>query len=240
MKPPRIALFDSGVGGLSLLNYLNQNLSGVTFLYYGDNANSPYGNKTKADIFSLAFDRLLYLSTFNPSVVIFACNTLSLTTLNEMSKLFDFPILGVFPPVESLMKNDCRTVLLSTQRTSEFYSSVSGLEVHPLLTLAGDIENNALSLSKICLTKHLKYIKEGMDNLILGCTHYLLLKNEIVDHLKPRKVYDGASNTLNMLAKYLQNLKTPVNHLENQIYFIGNSASFNKKIWFSVVKNIKI
>ena len=154
-----------------------------------------------------------------------------------MQKYFSIPILGVFPPVETSVLRGEKAVLLATSLTSTFYNGMKNLKVYPLPFLASDIEKSIFNLNQIDLHKHLYNIEGGFDRLILGCTHYNLIKSQICDHLKPPKVCDGVCNMVNRLLKILPLQKSLVKHKENSILFIGKNKKFNEKVWFKVVKN---
>lgn len=238
MKIRSIGVLDSGVGGLSVLKRLRRAFPYVRFVYYGDNSNAPYGNKNRRELLSLAVNNINALISRGVEAVVLACNTLSLTVLSDLKRIFDVPIYAVFPPTEKLLLDGGSTLLLSTARTAERYKSCKNLTVVGLPNLAGDIERNIFRLDDINIGEHLNNIKGAFDNVILGCTHYFFVKDRICDHLKPRRVFDSAENTVKFVSEIGCFNKTSVKHWRNQIEFIGKNAEFNKKVWFSVVKGI--
>ncbi len=243
MKNLKIGVLDSGVGGLSVLKAFNEAFDDVDFIYFGDSENAPYGNKSKKELSSLTVNNIYKLILNGANCIVLGCNTLSLTVLNELKNVFDLPIFGVFPPVESLLVNGDSVLLLSTVRTSECYFNHKNLKKLALKDLALDIELNALDLEKLNLYYHFKNEKANEKSVILGCTHYSLAKNIICDHLKPRKFVDGIDNTVDYVNKILKIAKSPVKQKRNSIKFIGKNAEFNEMIWKKVVndkqKNIK-
>lgn len=93
-----IALYDSGIGGIPVLSALVRALPDETFLFYGDNLNMPYGNKTREELCSIASVNLDYLSGFAPDVLLFACNTLSTALPKGALSRCAFPVVGLKPP----------------------------------------------------------------------------------------------------------------------------------------------
>ncbi len=232
-----IGVLDSGVGGLSLLNVLNKSTSKKHFIYFGDSENNPYGSKSKRRLLEISFNNVSALISAGAKSVVLGCNTLSLSILPKLQEIFTIPIFGVFPPVESALMRKGKTLLLATPLTADYYDSYKNLTTLGLKNLASDIENNVLNPSIIDLNKHVSKGFCGFDNLILGCTHYSLIKNKICNHLKPLAVLDGAWNTVTVMSKKLKFAKTPVKHYGNSISFIGKSSKFMEKVWLSLNNN---
>lgn len=157
MKKRFIAVIDSGIGGLSLLKELVKAMPNEQFLYYGDNRNAPYGNKTKRELLSLVIDVILSVKRYNVKAIVFGCNTISLTILDEVSKIFnDIKFFGVFPPVESHILSNKSVLLLCTENSARHYKQSQNLTILPLSNLAKDIENNAINLDNIDIKKHVE------------------------------------------------------------------------------------
>ncbi len=237
-----IALIDSGIGGLNLLYALDEKLNSTRFFYFGDNDNAPYGNMSINNLWSLTMENLIFLRQFDIDYLLLGCNTLSVNILNKIQDFMSVKTIGVFPPVESAIINKNKTLLLSTVATSKNYKQNSFLTPLGLPFLAGEIERKVFSLKSINLNHHippLTYKKNYFDTVILGCTHYDFIKNEIFDHLKPQKLITGIDFTISYVLKELKILKSLDKTYKNEIIFIGKNASFNKKIYYEVVKDSK-
>ncbi|MBO5927889.1 MAG: hypothetical protein J6Q32_03455, partial [Clostridia bacterium] len=102
--------------------------------------------------------------------------------------------------------------------------------------LAGDIERHILNKKSLNLSFHLSSVKKRYKQIILGCTHYELIKNEIIDHLKPLEILSGTQYCVNKIKNYY-NLKNNAFCEQNNIYFIGKYAFYNSKVFYSVVKS---
>ena len=230
-----IGVFDSGIGGISLLTKLLKLLPNESFIYFGDNKNSPYGNKSKRELLSLAISGVEQLKGYGLKGLVLACNTLSTNVISELSSYLSIPIFGVFPPIEQCVINGDKTLVLCTLKTRECLRKVKGVDVVGMLNLARDIEDNAFDLSKVDFRSNLyehsigDFIdkKGAYDRVILGCTHYEFIKNEILDHFRPQKIISGNDFTAKLVAKYFASTKSLVNNKRNRILFIGENAQFN-------------
>lgn len=188
----KIGFFDSGLGGLLVLKAVAQHLPEYDYEYYGDTANLPYGSKDEEEIFLLTKYGVEELFKKNCALVIVACNTASAESLRRLQKEYETEgnttkkVLGVIiPTIEEVCANQVDSVLLiGTERTinsgkyeKEFSKLCEGLKLTTLATPslvplieAGESEALHLELKNI-LSKH-----SDKTAIILGCTHYSLLK----------------------------------------------------------------
>lgn len=238
MKVKYIAVIDSGIGGTSILNSLSKSLSDYNIIYYGDNFNAPYGNKRPEKLLSLTALNIASVVNVPLSAVILACNTLSVTVRGELENALNVPVFGVYPPAVSL--KDDKTLLIATPVTAKQYNSDKNITVVPLPNLAAEIERNAFSLGMVNLKNHLPNDKgffKRFDNVILGCTHYELIKNEFIDHFCPANIICPTRFTVNSVAEKLKSGKSSVNTCKNQIFFVGKNSEINKNFYKTVVAN---
>jgi glutamate racemase len=201
----RIGVFDSGLGGLVILrNLLRNKLRNYDFLYLGDTKNLPYGNKSQKEIYKLAVKSVEYLFKQNCELVIVACNTVSSEALRKLqqeylpkSKYKDRKILGIIRPTVENVGRVKRVGLIGTNATvkSSAYSHELAdidskiklvAEATPLLVPM--IESQNLSKLDEVLKHYLKpLVAKDIQALILGCTHYGLIKNRI-QRLLPKNI----------------------------------------------------
>ena len=186
-----IGIFDSGVGGLTVVKQIMKTLPNENIIYFGDTARLPYGTKSKKTVTKFSKQIVRFLLTKNVKAVIIACNTASSNSLEELRQTFDIPIFGVIVPgVEEAIhctKNK-KVGIIGTTSTirSKAYETLlaqadSSIEVYakpcPLfvsLVEEGWTENMVAKLTaKNYLTD---LIEKEIDSLVLGCTHYPLLK----------------------------------------------------------------
>ena len=194
MSDPRpIGVFDSGVGGLTVLCALRERLPGESCIYLGDTARVPYGTKGASTVAHFAAEATLHLLQRDVKAVVIACNTASAVAIEHLRTLTDVPVYGVIEPgVEAALEATQGTVgVIGTLATvgSDRYgellrASRPGLTVYskacPLfvpLAEEGWIDN---AIARTVADTYLSELGEkGVDTLILGCTHYPLLKPAI-------------------------------------------------------------
>ncbi len=238
MNDGYIAVLDSGIGGLNVLKELVSSLPCERFLYFGDNKNAPYGNKSLYQLERITAKNIDYIKQYNIKALVLGCNTLSVNLMHFIKDYSRLPVFGTYPPVEEYcMKND-KVLLLATEMTARNYSPQKNLHVVGLKKLVKDIENNVFDKSKINIKDNLAYSsgyfvdkKSYYDTVILGCTHYEFLKNEFFNHFCPRKCVSGTNNTVKMICNYFNIQKKSVNHRGKKVLFIGEDAVLNKKVW---------
>jgi glutamate racemase len=240
MKDGFIAVIDSGVGGIFVLKELVRALPNECFLYYGDNNNVPYGNKRKDQLLSLVLNIVNNVSRYPLKAIVLACNTLSLSVLYQIESIVPCKVFGVFPPLEESVMKGQRTLLIATERTASFFNQNKCCDVVGLKTLAHHIEQNVFNLNHIDISQCFRaencnglFIeKKGYyDNVILGCTHYELIKNKILDHFCPQRITSGTFFTVKKVFEFVKSEKSLVNYKQNQILFVGDCCEKNKKVF---------
>ena len=211
-----IALFDSGVGGLTVLKSVVELLPCENYLYFADNGYFPYGTKSYADLRLRLAKLLKFMENFNPKVVVIACNTASLH-VEYLQNLTNIPIIDVIKStckhVESVTMNK-KVCLLATDATvqSQKYQQILqkvGVEVVAVpcsnfvpIAEGGVCDRNAMQT----IYQQLQPIAElDFDTVILGCTHFGLIKKPICNVLGVRNYLQCGNPTANALFDVLQN-----------------------------------
>ena len=234
-----IGVFDSGIGGISLLKDLVKNLPNEKFVYLSDRFNAPFGNKSDRELENIAIKNILQLNNcFQLKGVVFACNTLSVSVRKRVEEKTGVKIYGVYPPVEKYLMKGEKVLLLGTVRTIKNFSNLSNLDYIGFKSLAIDIEHNMFNLKNISIKSNIEnsinrfiYKKGYYDRVILGCTHYIFIKNEIIDHFCPRKISSGNEFTLQYILKDLKYKKSSVKYCENNVFFFGENANVNREFY---------
>lgn len=232
-----IGVFDSGIGGLTLLKELDSMTSGQTFYYYGDNSNAPYGNKSAEEILSLSSKAFECFDEIGVRAAVIACNTVTADCAAYFRKKFSYKIFGIEPALKpALLKHDDVLVLatkatLSSPSFMRLKNSFYGKNIMTFapIRLAEDIERNIPFGRGIDLSAHLKKVKTGA--VVLGCTHYVYLKKEIGEFYSS-PVFDGNYGISIHLVKCLTLNKAECgikadNMQKNNIIFIGNDKNYN-------------
>ena len=209
MNKRPIGIFDSGIGGLTVLKEVERVLPCENIIYFGDTARVPYGNKSKQTVIRFSTESILFLLRKKVKLVIVACNTSSSLALEYLKKVFRVPIVGVIcPAVEKAISvsKKRRIGVIGTKSTinsgvyeREIQKRDKGICVRskacPLfvpLVEEGLLEGKIVSdLIKL----YLDDFKKSIDTLILGCTHYPLLSKSITSFLKTANLVDSAQET---------------------------------------------
>jgi glutamate racemase len=217
----KIGIFDSGVGGLTVLREALGALPGERYLYYADIDHVPYGNKTKAEVRGFAFDAIRFLAARGAQVVVVACNTATSVAIEDLRAHFDFPIIGMEPAVKPavLASGDKRVLVLATEMTlrePKFHDLVAKVDREgvvdylPMQELVAFAERFEFSPKEV-----LAYLKERMAGLhpdaygtvVLGCTHFLFFRTLIRSLFPPATaIIDGNAGTIQRLAAQVANL----------------------------------
>ena len=248
-----IGVFDSGVGGLSVLRACVKRLPALRFLYLGDNGRAPYGSRSPEEISAFAQEGLEQFRKRGVAAAVLACNTATAVCLDEMRERFSFPILGTEPAVLPAAKEGRRVLVLCTPRTAESgrlkalicRCPQTQFTVHACPNLAAAIEGRLLRGEPLCWEEHLP--AGDFDGVALGCTHYALFRGEIAAFYNA-PVYDGAEGIARRLGVVLShsgvdsgwmkreqiNKSLPSKWEENggtNVCFIGKSAKINREIF---------
>ena len=215
-----IGIFDSGVGGLTVVKEIVKCLPNENIVYFGDTARVPYGDKSKDVVTKYSKQIVRFLMTKNVKAIIAACNTVSSNSMEELRKEFDIPFVGVVEPgVKSVLETtkNKKVGIIGTEATvrSGMYSRLihqadSSIEVFskpcPLfvpLAEEGWYENDVAKMTASIYLDEL--ICCGIDTLLLGCTHYPLLKQCIGETIGDEiKIVDPAKNTAFSIKEILQ------------------------------------
>jgi len=178
----RIGLFDSGLGGLTVLKEFKKKYPNNEYIYFGDNKNLPYGSKNKEQLFNLSCNAIDFLISKNIDLIIIACGTVSSNVYEELKIKYNIPIYDIISPVINYINNsEFKTVgLIATQATisSNKFKTNKTFYGQACPLLVPYIEGNKSIDIDSVLNEYLSNIKD-FDAIILGCTHYPLLENEI-------------------------------------------------------------
>ena len=253
MNSSPIGVFDSGVGGLSLLCELRRLLPNEDFIYYGDRANAPYGAKTHAQILEISKGIVNELLSRGAKAIVVACNTATAVAIEPLRAAYpNLPIIGIEPAVKPARLSGCRRVLvLATPVTvseSRFAAllranSSEGCEFVgvPCHELAFMIESDKTSaeIENYMSSVFAPYREEGFDGIVLGCTHYPLALDEIRRAAgESVRVFDGSDGTARRTKALLEELS--LNSLARKIgsvEFISSDGSDHLESFYNKIAN---
>lgn len=215
-----IGVFDSGIGGLTVLHSIIEALPKENTVYLGDTARSPYGTKSVDTVMRYSFENSKFLVEKGVKIVVVACNTSTAIALEQLQAELNLPVIGVIGPgvrsaiatskskkigvigTEATIQSGAYTrALKAADPAVEVYSRVCPLFV-PLVE-EGWIDNQVVDMTVKAYLESLK--QSGIDTLILGCTHYPLLKKSIRRFLgKGVRLVDSAEETAKEVAAVLK------------------------------------
>ena len=250
-----IGFFDSGIGGISVWKEVVKLLPRENTIYLADSKNSPYGSKTISEIQDISFKNTKWLIERGCKLIVVACNTATTNSINLLREKFEIPFVGIEPGIKPAIKDskNGKIGVLATRGTlsSELFEktrqSFFGIDIIEKdgdgiveIIESGEFENNELeSLLRKYLNPMIDY---GIDQLVLGCTHYFIVK-ELIKKIVGNKITITNYNVAvaAQVKRILEEEKT-VNIEKNKIYndfftngnkfaielLIGNKKSVNK------------
>ena len=233
-----IGIFDSGVGGLTVLSEIMKTLPQEDTIYLGDTARVPYGTKSPETVVRFSRQITAFLIARDIKLLVVACNTASAVALEALEQEFALPIVGVIEPGARRAAAVTRTGKVGvigtagTIRSSAYTKAIKQLDpaieviTQPCpmfvpLAEEGWVDNEVARLTTHTYLQGLK--AAGVDTLVLGCTHYPLLKGIISAEMGPGvTLVDSAEETARTVAEILQSrdLLRPVAEQGNHHYFV--------------------
>ncbi|WP_297596270.1 glutamate racemase [uncultured Cetobacterium sp.] len=205
----KIGIFDSGVGGLSVLKKIKEKINFADIIYYGDSLNAPYGSKNIKDIQQLCLKIGEFLIDNRVDVIVIACNTATAAALDVLKERFtSVPVIGVITPGASMaikQSKNKKIGVLSTPLTAntKIYEKVI-TDLNPKYQvyqkgcelLCPMIERGweSSEKNKELLKQYISALPTDIDTLVLGCTHYPLIRGDI-ESLFGKKIVDPAEET---------------------------------------------
>lgn len=219
-KEQPIAVFDSGMGGISVLRELVKIMPNEDFIYYGDSANAPYGTKTLEAVRELTCRHARELFEGGAKGIVVACNTATSAAVRVMREEYPYiPIVGIEPAVKpAVMSGEHPRVLVMatpmTIKEEKFHKLMDQYtdqaDILPLpcpglmdFVERGDLDGEDLKEYLVALLQ--EYAEEQVDAVVLGCTHYPFVKPMIQQVLGDRvKVFDGGEGTAREMRRRLE------------------------------------
>ncbi|WP_028043677.1 glutamate racemase [Candidatus Stoquefichus massiliensis] len=237
-----IGIFDSGVGGLTVLDHLKMILPHENMIYIGDNIHCPYGEKTKEQLLKYTREICDFFISQNVKMIVLACNTTSANVLNELQQFYpQIPIVGVINSTvhDFLSRHLKRVLVIATHATiqSHKYKEIihhydQSIQVYELATpkLVPLVESGQYKEGiEDILKDYLKPYIHQVDSLILGCTHYPIILDQMKNVFYDKDYISSSEAICEEVSSYLL-----VHHLHCQseqmgsiqIYTTGNPQEF--------------
>ncbi len=213
-----IGIFDSGIGGITVLAEAARTMPGQRFIYFGDTANAPYGTKDVQRVVQLSMKAAGFLMDRNIKALIVACNTATSAAIDQLREALDIPVIGMEPALKPAVETGQggTVVVMATSLTlrekkfsqlMEKYSSRASIIPMPCPGLVELIEAGIWEGKKIkdFLSKRFSGLRiNDITDIVLGCTHYVFIKDEIQRFFDQRvRIVDGNQGTARQLRRIL-------------------------------------
>lgn len=212
-----VGVFDSGVGGISVLRALVRELPHERFVFYGDSAHAPYGEKSEAEVLELSRSIAVDLLDSGCKAIVIACNTATSAAAKALRAEYpSVPIIGVEPALKPavLAKRDGRVLVMATpmtvrlekfQRLLRTWGDEANVTAVSCEGLAARIERGDLEADDLIgLLRRLVGGYSGrVDGVVLGCTHYPFVRRQIASVLGDVEFFDSATGTAHQLSRRL-------------------------------------
>ncbi|HVZ59002.1 MAG TPA: glutamate racemase [Patescibacteria group bacterium] len=238
-----IGILDSGVGGLSVWEEINKLLPHERTLYIADSAHAPYGNKSEREIFALASKLVEFLLTHDVKIIVAACNTITVTCIDKLREKYPpTEIVGVVPAIKPAVaiSRTKRIGILTTERTAksdyqhklidDFAAECHAVTIgtNKLVPLIEAGEREGLRKALPSILEPLK--REKIDTVVLGCTHYPLIRDLIEDELgKGVAIVDSGEAIARRTRELLQkkHLVSKTKNSQNSFFTTGSVKNSN-------------
>lgn len=243
-----IGVLDSGLGGVTVLRELVKTVKNAKFLYYCDSVNNPYGDKSSDEVYDIVKTIVDFLLSKGCVAIVLACNTASAICVKRLREEYPDTLFIAIEPAYKMVHDynpSGKTLVMATKGTIESEKFLAlyhkydnnNTILFPCSGLAELVEEgNEVEINRYLENNLSEY--KGVDNVVLGCTHYPLIKNNIRKVLGDVKFFDGSVGVSKELARQLE-LKSITFDKNNRTSFdfINTSSDSNKNIRFMELMN---
>jgi glutamate racemase len=196
MSTDPIGVFDSGIGGLTVVRAINELLPSESVIYFGDTARVPYGSKSPQTVVRFSLENAAFLETKRIKLLVVACNTASSVSIPALRERFEIPLTGVIIPGARTAADLTRSGVVGVigtlgtiasgayQKALKRFDSISRVVAQPCPLLVPLVEEGWLDhrITRATVEEYVApLIREGIDTLVLGCTHYPLIKKVLME-----------------------------------------------------------
>ncbi len=245
-KSNPIAIFDSGLGGLTVAKEIQKVLPNESIIYYGDTARVPYGSKSKDTIIKFTREAVNFLQSHNAKCIVIACNTASALALPVVKNEFDVPMIGVINPgakaaAEKTSSGKVGVIATTATINSDAYTNAireinNKITVYsqpcPLFVPLVEEGWGDKPAAKLIIQEYLTPLKiANIDTLVLGCTHYPLLIKQIQDFVSENVSLVVSATTCAKDLKILleeKNILSDNNNAESTFFVTDMAARFSE------------
>lgn len=243
MKKDKIGILDSGIGGVSVLLEIVKLLPDYQYVYFSDSKNNPYGDKSQDEIKKIVFDNVSFLKEKGCKIIVIACNTATAVAVDLVRKEFpELVIIGTEPAIKmvydaKIPDGEGITLLLATKLTLESERVLGLQKSYPVSNLvpvacvgladlieSGDID----SVDKYIKDNLLSY--SNVKAIVLGCTHYPLVKSLFQKYFPNSVIFDGSKGVSKQVEKKVKEISLPES-LYSLEFIDSNDTNLKKELF---------
>lgn len=223
----KIGMFDSGIGGLTILKELKKLLPNEDYIYYADSKNNPYGEKSDTELMKIVTNIVDYLISRDVKIIVIACNTATTRCIKRLRMMYpDIPFVGTEPAIKVACDNNYKNTLvmatpgtIKAERTHELVKNYKRkgqkIKLLPCKGLADTIEfGTKKDVNRVLHNLLHSYYNKGIDSIVLGCTHYPYAKKNIQKLFPNAKLIDGNKGVSNQVKRVLKSMNLLNNKTE--------------------------
>lgn len=212
----KIGVFDSGIGGITVLKEIIKILPNEDYLYYCDSKNNPYGEKSDIELLEITNNIVNFFIKKDVKIIVVACNTATTRCIKTLRKMYpNILFVGTEPAIKLACSNNYKNILvmatpstMTSKRTNELINLYKKDNQNIMLLacegLANKIETNDKNSMNILLDKLLfNYKNKNIDCIVLGCTHYPYIKKDIKKRITNCEIIDGSKGVAKQVKKLL-------------------------------------
>ena len=233
-KNNKIGILDSGIGGTTTLNEIKKLLPYEDFIYYADSKNNPYGSKSTEELYSIVKNIVDYLIEKEVKLIVIACNTATTKCIEKLRENYkNILFVGTEPAIKVACDNNYKNTLvlatpgtIKSERIEELVNknkkTNQNIYLLPCDYLANAIERNDNKEIDSLLYNYLTpYQNKNIDSIVLGCTHYPLIKDKIQSYFKDAVIIDGNIGVAKRV-KYILKINDLLGNNKGNIEYIYN------------------
>ena len=236
----RVGVFDSGIGGLTVLKNIYRHYPNNEYIYFGDTLNLPYGNKNKEELNNLSSLDVEFLLSKKVDMIIIACGTVSSNCIDYLKNKYNIPIYDIISPTINYLNNsnyqNIGVIATNATINSHIFKNNLNKNIYEIATpdFVPIIENNKQEDLTKTIDKYLKDYQNKIDILVLGCTHYPIIKEDI------NKYFNNQVKLLDMSELLLDKLDNDNKSSINIYYSKLNDTIINNTKKILDIENLNI
>ena len=236
----RAGVFDSGIGGLTVLKKIYKHYPNNEYIYFGDTLNLPYGNKNKEELNNLSSLDVEFLLSKKVDMIIIACGTISSNCIDYLKNKYNIPIYDIISPTINYLNNsnyqNIGVIATNATINSHIFKNNLNKNIYEIATpdFVPIIENNKQEDLTKTIDKYLKDYQNKIDILVLGCTHYPIIKEDI------NKYFNNQVKLLDMSELLLDKLDNDNKSSINIYYSKLNDTIINNTKKILDIENLNI